>query len=338
MWRGQEVGEVGPIEPLPEHVRQEPYSLPQGFHWVSLSSRDAEEIEQFAIKHCFQNTHRSKVYYHMYYPNTKMKWQFAIRTTNNKLVGVVVASCVHICIGKTSVSCLYPAIAYHEKYQKNRIFYILNKELMRRANLYDINQFVIFNNEFIKPITTITQWKYQFRNPSAPQLPGSPRTPGWRRMTSKDVPSALALINKWSSQFEIRQVFTSEEECSYYLLNLCPAILSYKMTRLFTYVVQNKSNNITDLVRYILHFDEQGFLSASSTVVISTQSPAKQLIMDALVCARKDGAECMIMYQHGIASDILTSLSFQQVKETTCHIYNYNHCEIPHHKFWFTIF
>ena len=32
LWRGQEVGEVGPIEPLPEHVRQEPYSLPQGFH------------------------------------------------------------------------------------------------------------------------------------------------------------------------------------------------------------------------------------------------------------------------------------------------------------------
>ena len=33
-----------------------------------------------------------------------------------------------------------------------------------------------------------------------------------RRMTSEDVPSALALINKWSSQFEIRQIFRSEEE------------------------------------------------------------------------------------------------------------------------------
>ena len=30
-----EVGEVGPIEPFPEHVRQEPYFLPQGFHWVN---------------------------------------------------------------------------------------------------------------------------------------------------------------------------------------------------------------------------------------------------------------------------------------------------------------
>jgi len=41
---GQEVGEVGPIEPLPEHVRQEPYSLPQGFQWVTLSNSDTKEI------------------------------------------------------------------------------------------------------------------------------------------------------------------------------------------------------------------------------------------------------------------------------------------------------
>ena len=312
LWRGQEVGEVGPIEPLPEHVRQEPYSLPQGFQWVSLSTSNAEEIEQFATKHWF-NTHRFQVYYHMKYPNTKNEWQFAIRTTTNKLVGVVLASCTHVCIGETSLACLYPTILYHKKYNCKRLFYMLNKELMRRANLYNINQFVIFNNPLVKPITTITQWKYQFNHPSISQLPSSPRTPGWRRMTSEDVPSALALINKWSSQFEIRQVFTSEEECSYYLLDMCSSVSKYSV-QVFTYVVQNKSNNITDLVRYILHFDEQGFSPASSTVVMSTQSPAKQLIMDALVCARKDGADCMTMHQHDIASDILTSLSGKRIK------------------------
>ena len=48
LWHGQEIGEVGPIEPLPEHVRQKPYSLPQGFHWVTLSSSDAEEVAKSA--------------------------------------------------------------------------------------------------------------------------------------------------------------------------------------------------------------------------------------------------------------------------------------------------
>ena len=50
LWRGQEVGEVGPIEPLPEHVRQEPYSLPQGFHWVALSFNNREEVVKFTKK------------------------------------------------------------------------------------------------------------------------------------------------------------------------------------------------------------------------------------------------------------------------------------------------
>ena len=50
MWREQEVGEVDPIEPLPEHVRQEPYPLPQGFHWVTLTNSDAVEVVKLASK------------------------------------------------------------------------------------------------------------------------------------------------------------------------------------------------------------------------------------------------------------------------------------------------
>ena len=51
MWHGQEVGEVGPIKPLPKHVRQEPYSLPQGFHWTTLSSSIFEEVVKFINKY-----------------------------------------------------------------------------------------------------------------------------------------------------------------------------------------------------------------------------------------------------------------------------------------------
>ena len=62
-------------------------------------------------------------------------------------------------------------------------------------------------------------------------------------MTSEDVPSALAFINKWSSQFEIRQVFNSEEEFAYnFLCSVFPNV--------YTYVVENKDNNITDLVSF----------------------------------------------------------------------------------------
>ena len=333
LWHGEEVGEVDPIEPLPEHVRQEPYSLPQGFHWVTLSSSDVENVVRFAVDQWWLDVNHFQINYHMMYPHTESELQFSIRTKNNKLIGVAVANCVSICIGETSMKCLYPTIAYHRKYQNNRLFYILNKELMRRANLYNINMFVIFKNPVFKSLAYMTRWKYEFQHPATSQLPSSPKTPGWRRMTSEDVPSALALINKWSSQFEIRQIFRSEEECSYYFLNLFPTA----NVRVFTYVVQNKAKNITDLVRYLIHTDSQGSIYATYTVVIATQSPTKQLIIDALVCARKAYATYLNIYQHNIESDVLSSLSFYQEKHSPCHLYNYKHHEIPQHKFWFTL-
>ena len=326
--RGQEVGEVGPIEPLPEHVRQEPYSLPQGFKWVTLNSGDAKEIVQFSLE---QQSYIDyfKVNYNMKYPNTKSEWQFAIRTLKNKLIGVVVSRRVHIHVGGTSMMCMYPNIAYLLKYRKRHLFYILNKELMRRVNLSSINQFVIFSNPLLRPITTYPIWRYLFDRPAASQLPSSPRTPGWRRMTSEDVPSALALINKWSSQFEIRQVFDSEEELAHYLL--CPTVPNY----VFTYVVQNETKNISDLVRYLL-FTDQSF--ANITTVVSTHTPVKELITDALVCVKNNGVTShATVHQYNINHNVLSSLSFQQVNHGTCHIYNYKYHEIPHDCFWFTI-
>ena len=145
------------------------------------------------------------------HPHTRSEWQFGIRTTNGKLVGVVVAYPVCLSIGGVSVKCVFPIICDHAKYHNKREFYMLCKELQRRANLNSIKQILFFlsASNFLKPISTITYWHYSFTHPTSSQLPNSPRTPGWRKMTSEDVPSALALVNKYSSQFEIRQVFTS---------------------------------------------------------------------------------------------------------------------------------
>ena len=142
-------------------------------------------------------------------------------------------------------------------------------------------------------------------------------------MTSEDVPSALALINKWSSQFEISQVFNSKEEISYNFLNNFAV----------TYVVEDNPNNITDLVSYgLLHMP---CTVVHITTVVSTQSPVKQLITDALVCARENGASGVGIVQFNIESDILTSLSFQPSSQHTFHFYNYKYHEISQSKIGF---
>ena len=328
LWRGQEVGEVGPIEPLPEHVRQEPYSLPQGFQWVTLSSSNVEEFARFIRKYhnemqSFTNEQvMQRVKYFVTYPNARSEWQFGIQATGGKLVGTIFAALRHIHIEKEVKVFIVASTTCHTKYQNKRLNYMLIKELMRRANMYKINQLIFHCNNLFKPVTTIMLWTYKFNQLTNSQLPSSPRTLGWRRMTSKDVPSALALINKWSSQFEIRQVFNSEEEFAHHFL----------LQDVHTYVVADKSNNITDLVCYILPYVLQ--THAGITTVVFTQSPVKQLIIDALVCARENGAATVAIYQHNIESDILASLSFLPSESLTYHFYNYRHHKISQAKFW----
>ena len=204
LWRGQEVGEVGPIEPLPEHVRQEPYSLPQEFHWVTLTSNDIEEVVKFAIKcdaEMLGANHDYKpstnfINYHLTHPSARSEWQFGIQTTNGKLVGFILSNPKYVHIEKEIKIFITVMVKCHNKYYNKRLRYILVKELVRRANLSKINQLIFAFGPLFKPVSTIMEWLCYFDQLTSSQLPSSPRTPGWRRMTSEDVPSALAFINK----------------------------------------------------------------------------------------------------------------------------------------------
>ena len=324
LWCGQEVGEVGPIEPLPEQVRQEPYSLPQGFHWVTLTSNDIEELAKFAATNSATEVfgtnsghelNAQMMEYYFTYPTTRSEWQFGIQTTNGKLVGLILGVPRHIHI-KKEIKFLQIIVHCHKKYKNKRLRYILIKELTRRTNLAKINQLIFSYGSLFKPITTIMRWAYQFNQLTSSQLPSSPRTPGWRRMTSEDVPSALALINKWSSQFEFRQIFNSEEILHKFVLQKF----------VITYVVEDITNTITDLVSYALFDVAHGGVDIDP--VVSTQSPVKQLITDALVCAKENGARMAVISQRNIESKILTSLSFQPFDNDRFHFYNYRHHEI----------
>ena len=322
LWRGQEVGEVGPIEPLPEYVRQEPYSLSKGFDWVSLSS-NVEEVMKFIDNST--GMYISTINFIMSHPNTRSEWQFGIRTTNGKLVAVVLAHPVCISIGGASITSIRYCLVHHPKYNGKRVYYVLIKELMRRVNLCNINHLMMMHYSVLKPTSIMHVWKYFYNLPTNSQLPSSPRTPGWRKMTSEDVPSALALINKWSSQFEIRQVFNSEEEFVYEFL--CPTAPN----KVFTYVVENEANNITDLVSFRLNDMEGGI-----TTVASTQSPLKQLIIDALVCAKELGAITLKIGNWNIEPDVLSSLSFHHDNSSICFsIYNYKYHEVSETKVWY---
>ena len=327
LWRGQEVGEVGPIEPLPEHVRQEPYSLPQGFQWVPLNSSNIEEAAKFVIRNYNDMKYKNITWlinHQLNYPNARHEWQFGIRAIGGKLVGILFAAPVQLHVGKEIKVFIIPSVRCHKKYRNKRLKYVFIKELVRRANFAKINQLVTTSaSTLFKPVTTVMVWSCQFNQLTISQLPSSPRTPGWRKMTSEDVPSALALVNKWSSQFEIRQVFDSEEEFVYYAL---------LQEHVITYVIESELNGVIDLVSFMtsdLHIN-----TIYINTFISTHSPVKQLIIDALVCAKEKGAKTVSIRQRNIESNILASLSFQPSGYETFHFYNYRYHEISQTKFW----
>ena len=73
----------------------------------------------------------------------------------------------------------------------------------------------------------------------------STETVGLRRMMAKDIPSALILINKYVSQFEIGQVFQTEEEFSHFFF--CSSTPNF----IITYVVEDSiTGNITDMFSF----------------------------------------------------------------------------------------
>ena len=70
-------------------------------------------------------------------------------------------------------------------------------------------------------------------------------------------------------------------------MNFCVQL--YQISYVFTYIVENEANNITDLVS----FRRVSIVTSNDAVIgtmASTQTPVKQLIIDALVCVKESGS------------------------------------------------
>ena len=216
LWHGQDVGEIGPIE-TSTCVRQEPYPLPQGFEWSILSSSNFDEIIQL---------HNDRVpTYHMTRKYLKWfissplykKWCFlGIRSSSSKkLVWFIASTPYHIRIGGKLLSMVNFQSALDAKNQKNHFYNVGIKEAMRMLGREGIFQATLLTERRVIPKSVFIDdvCVCDLHSYSLPYT--SPRTVGLRRMKPSDVPKAFTLTNQYTSQFEIGQVFQSEEEFSH---------------------------------------------------------------------------------------------------------------------------
>ncbi|VEN54848.1 unnamed protein product [Callosobruchus maculatus] len=111
------------------------------------------------------------------------------------------------------------------------------------------------------------------------KLPDRPRTPGFRKMTAKDVPQAHKLLFQYLKKFELAPEF-SEEEFLHWFLPRDNIIDSF--------VVEDDQGRLTDMVSYyMLPSTVMHHPAAYSFYNVSTSTPWPELMTDALISAKQ---------------------------------------------------
>ena len=332
VWRGQEIKQIGPIEPLPQQVQHKPIPLPEGLQWVPY---DITSVMNNLFHNKMPSTSiRERTLWTDFHPLnptvkenmsdfSEMKWSFAVKDkATDKIVGSMLWYLMYVQVGGKVLKMFRLLQLIPLSYRNVNLMY---REVFRRVNLCSISQGLMFSNGecILKPVSTLTRWKYNFKDTYNLSLPHSPATPGWRAMTSKDIPSALALTDKYTSQFEIGQVFQSEEEFSHYFM--CPVIGNFR----HTYVVEDPvTGDVTDVAGFSLEQSMNGHeLYAISTILVAVKSTARQLLIDLLVCAKQLKADDFVTLQYGLTSDVFEYLTMTPTN-WYCHLLNYQYNEV----------
>ena len=191
-----------------------------------------------------------------------------------------------------STVCLYQIFGRDSRQHHNQLYNVGFKETMRILGSKGIFQaFVVITNGVIpNPIIKCDQYIWLSKKQSLPY--SSPRL---RKMKASDIPKAFSLTNQYTSQFEIGQVFQSEEEFSHWFLS--------PLLDITTYVVEEpNSGNITDLFSFGTRVLSAGLGSnfigemlAGVVALVITNSSPKQVITDLLVCSIKQHKATIVM-------------------------------------------
>lgn len=117
------------------------------------------------------------------------------------------------------------------------------------------------------------------------KLPDSPKTPGYRALTDKDLPAAHKLLNAYLEQFTLKPAFDADEFRHWF---------SPQNGIICSYVVEDPvTHQITDLISYytlpstVMHHAVHNQVKAAySFYNVSTKTPWLDLMNDALISAK----------------------------------------------------
>ncbi|KFO25651.1 Glycylpeptide N-tetradecanoyltransferase 2 [Fukomys damarensis] len=311
----------GAIEPDKDNVRQEPYSLPQGFMWDTLDLSNAEVLKELYTllnenyveddDNMFRFDYSPEfLLWALRPPGWLLQWHCGVRVTSNKkLVGFISAIPANIRIYE-SVKRMVEInfLCVHKKLRSKRVAPVLIREITRRVNLEGIFQAVYTAGVVLpKPVATCRYWHRSLnprklvevkfshlsrnmtlqRTVKLYRLPEVTKTSGLRPMEPKDIKAVRELINIYLKQFHLAPVMDEEEVTHWFLP---------REHIIDTFVVESSSGKLTDFLSFytlpstVMHHPAHKSLKAAySFYNIHTETPLLDLMSDALIIAKLKG-------------------------------------------------
>ncbi|MBZ3874203.1 Glycylpeptide N-tetradecanoyltransferase 2 [Sciurus carolinensis] len=202
----------GAIEPDKDNVRQEPYSLPQGFMWDTLDLSNAEVLKEL---YTLLNENYVEDDDNMFRFDYSPEFLLCVK----KMVEIN-----FLCV--------------HKKLRSKRVAPVLIREITRRVNLEGIFQAVYTAGVVLpKPVATCRYWHRSLnprklvevkfshlsrnmtlqRTMKLYRLPDVTKTSGLRPMEPKDIKAVRELINTYLKQFHLAPVMDEEEVAHWFL-------------------------------------------------------------------------------------------------------------------------
>ncbi|XP_051872066.1 glycylpeptide N-tetradecanoyltransferase 2 isoform X4 [Pristis pectinata] len=258
----------GSIEPDKENIRQEPYSLPQGFMWDTLDMGSSEELKELYTllneNYVEDDDNMFRFDYSPQFlqwalrpPGWLPQWHCGVRVSSNrKLVGFISAIPANIRIYE---------MYWHRSLNPRKLVEVKFSHLSRNMTLQ--------------------------RTMKLYRLPDTPKTTGLRPMEQKDIKRVQELLFNYLKQFELAPVMNEEE------------VIHWLMPReniIDTYVVEGSDGVLTDFVSFytlpstVMHHPiHKNLKAAYSFYNVHTETPLSDLMNDALIIAKSKGFDVL---------------------------------------------
>jgi len=310
---------ISPDVPIAE-VRQEPFSLPEGFKWDTLLLSEPLVLKELYVllnenyveddDNMFRFDYSPDFLAWALQPPGWMKeWHCGVRVSkSNKLVGFISAVPANIRMyEKTKRMVEINFLCVHKKLRSKRLAPVLIREITRRVNLTGIFQAVYTAGVVLpKPVGTCRYWHRSInpkklievkfshlsrnmtmaRHLKLYRLPDEVKTPGMRKFRAEDAPQVTKLLNQYLSKFDLCPEFNEADVLHWF---------SPKPNIIESYVVEAANASLTDFVSFYTlpstvmnHPTHNSIKAAYSFYNVSSATPWAELMQDALVLAKQE--------------------------------------------------